>query len=411
MDYDSGSLYWTDPSQSLIAWLATNFGSASFNAAFNGGAGINGGAAGTYYSASHGGTTGIQDFIFELFNEPYLNGQAWTLTQLNPDGSDSGTLCPSTAGITGGNMKFVPNNFYAMLHGGWCNWMYLQGGGIPSSFVSPPNTMPNSNGGLANALAQPWRVFGYQAALSGIRALGATNIIQVNSGQWANSQQSLFAFIPTDTVSPPQISTGYHCYPNGYNSSTSAPENSDGGATWHFYADQLVAGTLTGIGRPVPIIIDEWGDVSGPGVTSTSQYDQQIQNWIDSALIGTAHAAHFNWTGPNNSSDTGTYKWCLTVKSASVSCTGSVSGGVLTVTAVTGTPIGPGMVLDSGYPNPKNQGWGTWIVSQLTGTTGGVGTYQLCLNGGSSSGTITLITPEPYNGDGTTYYDWVYSHA
>jgi Chitobiase/beta-hexosaminidase C-terminal domain len=411
MDYDTGSLYWTDPSQSLIAWLATNFGSASFNAAFNGGQGINGGEAGAYYSSSHGGATGIQDFIFELFNEPYLNDQAWTLTKLNADGSDSGVPCPSTAGVTGGNLKFVPNSFYAMLNGGWCNWMYLQGSGIPSSFKSPANTNPASSGGMANALAQPWRIFGYQAALNGIRALGATNIIQVNSGQWANSQQSLFAFIPTDTVSPPQISTGYHCYPSAYNSSTSVPYNSDGGPTWHSYADQLVAGTLTGIGRVVPIIIDEWGDVSGKSVMATSQYDQQIQNWIDGAPLGTAHAAHFNWTGPNSASSTGSYEWCMTVKSAPVSCTGSISAGVLTVTAVTGTPIVPGMVLDSGYPNPNNQGFGTWIQSQLTGTTGGVGTYQLSFSGGSTSGTITMIYPEPYNGDGTTYYNWVYNHA
>ena len=77
LDYASGYPFWCTSSTttSFPAWLATNFGSAAFNTAN----GFNGGAAGAYYSSAHGGSTGINDVIFELFNAPYQTTQAFTI--------------------------------------------------------------------------------------------------------------------------------------------------------------------------------------------------------------------------------------------------------------------------------------------------------------------------------------------
>jgi len=63
--------------------------------------------------------------------------------------------------------------------------------------------------------------------------------------------------------------------------------------------------------------------------------------------------------------------------------TGSISGTTLTVTAVTTGPIYPGQVLYSLYPLNK-----TMIMSQLTGTTGGIGTYSVSQSQTLASGVI-----------------------
>ena len=70
------------------------------------------------------------------------------------------------------------------------------------------------------------------------------------------------------------------------------------------------------------------------------------------------------------------------VITAGATFTGSISGTTLTVTAVSTGTIQIGQIVCVGTPNT----WPTaaiqelgnsWVVSQLTGTTGGVGTYQL----------------------------------
>lgn len=56
--------------------------------------------------------------------------------------------------------------------------------------------------------------------------------------------------------------------------------------------------------------------------------------------------------------------------------TGSISGTTLTVSAVTGT-LGIGQLLQDAGPTIAN---GTLIVGQLTGTTGGIGTYEVSIS-------------------------------
>lgn len=95
-----------------------------------------------------------------------------------------------------------------------------------------------------------------------------------------------------------------------------------------------------------------------------------------------------------------------------VSVTGSITGGVLTVTTNNGMPLTPGMALVSvanitagslpaivGAATPTNYLAPITILSQLTGGSGGMGvagTYAISNNGlTSTSGTITLALPAP----------------
>ena len=73
----------------------------------------------------------------------------------------------------------------------------------------------------------------------------------------------------------------------------------------------------------------------------------------------------------SGSVNTGTLTGSIGAQSASI--TGSITNDVLTVTAVTGTIV-PGGVL-FGTVGGSGVVAGTTIISQLTGTTGGVGTY------------------------------------
>jgi hypothetical protein len=87
---------------------------------------------------------------------------------------------------------------------------------------------------------------------------------------------------------------------------------------------------------------------------------------------------------------------------ASVALTGSISGTTLTVTATGGVtnPISPDGEVINGAGITTN----TIIVSQLSGTPGGIGTYQLNSSQGAiASETITLISPHKAGGeaDGT----------
>jgi hypothetical protein len=76
---------------------------------------------------------------------------------------------------------------------------------------------------------------------------------------------------------------------------------------------------------------------------------------------------------------------------SSVALTGSISGTTLTVTATGGVtnPISPDGEFITGTGITAN----TEIISQLSGTTGGIGTYQLNNSMTVSSETITLISP------------------
>lgn len=78
--------------------------------------------------------------------------------------------------------------------------------------------------------------------------------------------------------------------------------------------------------------------------------------------------------------------------------TGSITGTILTATAVTGAIVAGASVSGTGVTA------GTLIVAQLTGTTGGVGTYSVSQS--QTTGTITMSTVRVTGNltDGGTYY-------
>jgi hypothetical protein len=89
------------------------------------------------------------------------------------------------------------------------------------------------------------------------------------------------------------------------------------------------------------------------------------------------------------SGGTGTYT--LTYTGSTASFTGSISGTTLTVTAVASGTIITGQVLTGNSATS-----GTTISSQLTGTTGGIGTYTVSISqtraSGDFTGTYTLAS-------------------
>lgn len=78
----------------------------------------------------------------------------------------------------------------------------------------------------------------------------------------------------------------------------------------------------------------------------------------------------------------------VSVQSHTVSCTASVLLTTMTVTAVSSGTLKPSMLLSgTGVTS------GTYIVSQLTGTSGGVGTYQVSVSQTVVSTTVTGSLP------------------
>jgi Cellulase (glycosyl hydrolase family 5) len=420
IDAQQGLTFWTsnNPAIGMPAWLATQFGSASFNTAN----GFNGGAAGTFWNAAYGGSTGLNDIIFELFNEPYLSNQAFTLTTVagtfgnvawraHNGGSNYTTTNGGTPPTTPGS-GWTAGAEFVMLFGGTCNWYFQQGShftgpadmGIPPQFTSP--------GGMANALNLSWTVGGYQTALTGIRSMGFTNICAVNGSGFASALQSLPYYLPVDTLSPPQIAVGNHAYPNS--SAVPAPPGTlpaslDSQSVWTSWG-QIVAGTLTGLaGQKMPVLVTETGDYSGASLTTT--YMGAITSQVDSNTTGGVHI--WPWI-TNDAAAFGTAGNAIhqsNICGASFTFTGTISGSTLTVTAISGTPITIGTVLIGGMSTQLNA---TTFISAFGTGTGGLGTYTVVNSTGASisqgSTSFTACVILPWNGQGSVYYNWTSTH-
>jgi hypothetical protein len=413
MDAQTASVFWTDPTQSIIAWLATYFGSLAFNTAN----GFNGGAAGIYYDAAHGGVSGFQDFIFELFNEPYFGNQAFTLTTIagtfgNPawkahnGGSAYTTTNGGTPPVAPGASSLgvtTAGEHFVMLYGGQCNWFYQQGAmnngrGIPAGFTV---------GSLSGALNQPWQVYGYQQAVTGIRALGATNVILVNGSGFASSQSLLPYYMPVDSLSPPQIGTGWHAYESGSSTYPSTLDPGSGTSSCLQYSEDNAAGT-GGLGYAVPVMITEIATTSGVSNTQPDPYISRMTALTDAQALGSFHYIDFCNNNVAAYNSQGPLPYTENIYDAPVSITASISGTTLTVTVAGGTIL-PGMAITSGvilgapYILPYGSG-GT------TGT-GGTGTYEIDNPQTVGLTSMNVNAVLPWNGQGETFYDWLVGHA
>ena len=138
-----------------------------------------------------------------------------------------------------------------------------------------------------------------------------------------------------------------------------------------------VAASVTGIaGASVT------GSVSGTTLTVTAVANGTIA--VNDILGDTIITGLGTGTG-----GTGTYT--LTYTGSTAEFTGSISGTTLTVTAVAS-----GTIINSQVLTGNSVTSGTTIVSQLTGTTGGIGTYTVSISqtrtSGDFTGTYTLAS-------------------
>jgi hypothetical protein len=360
MDAGAGELFWTDPTQSFPAWLLANYGPNSSN-----------------YNSKYG-STGIGDMIFELFNEPYVDFD---------NASQGGTFTK----LGGGSC----NAEYAMLNGAYSN-AYLLQYNQPSHGAGIPN-----GGNYGGILTSQWKLLGYQTAVTGIRALGCTNIIQCNPPGYAATVTSMSAVgLPTDSLSPPQISVGWHPYEQG---TSGFPAG--GNKTQITAVAALIAGTT--FGRSVPVIITEFGDnsgeTSGPSAPAVDTYVASIQTFVDTQPVGSIGCHCFQWTGPLKAGATGL--WAELTAGPNVSFAAAISGTTMTVTGASAGSIEVGLSQVGGSPGIP----GTFVVSQTSGTPGGNGVYQISNTQGSGTYNWSMLTP--CQGQGETIYNWMVSHA
>lgn len=128
-----------------------------------------------------------------------------------------------------------------------------------------------------------------------------------------------------------------------------------------------------------PVTLFDSGDfwVKNNGTTNAVPGQKCFANYSDGKSSFAAAAAT-----PSTASVVGT------IAAATASVTGSIAGNVLTVTAVGSGALVPGGTLSG--TGGGGVASGTQIVSQLSGSTGGIGTYSVSIAGQSvSSTTIT----------------------
>jgi hypothetical protein len=116
---------------------------------------------------------------------------------------------------------------------------------------------------------------------------------------------------------------------------------------------------------------------AGFGVTIFSGGDFWVKNeGTTEALPGQyAYASYANGAASFAAANSGgTASATGVVVASTASVTGSISGNILTVTAV-----GSGVLVPGGTLSGTNVATGTQIVSQITGTAGGIGTYAVSI--------------------------------
>jgi hypothetical protein len=479
IDDDTAQAYFISSSTSIIAWLATNFGTTAYNTAN----GFNGGAAGAYNRPGIGGSTGFGDIIIECFNEPYYANQQPQMVLKTLAG---GTPASNEAVmLNGGYASFVTNN------GANSNGLGI---GIPIGYTVS-TTSGALSAGFATGNANGCKMGSYQGILNGIRAMNATNIIVVSPDVYSSKISQASAFYAADSLSPPQVMIGYHCYQMAYslagvaitgtagqfsctantiavgdqvliqgtlggtgsiagytNPTTYTVSATNGTTTFTLQTPAGAAITTTvgtpsgltysagrgypnsgdpnpgtaavlaypqavmqntaGIGHVVPVIASEFGDYppflqSGVGSASNYVYLNNLHSFADTYGM---HTEGWTLSGPAPSGYTGITKWTSCVMGTPTTLTGSISGTTLTVTAVTGTPLANGWMITS---NGSSIGIGEYIVQQLSGITGGTGTYKLSAAPGTlgSDPTLTGAFVQPMAGLGQTRYNYSHGHA
>jgi len=445
LDYDQGYQYWAAPyggapgttdasgyaSSGMVAFLASQLGSAAFNTA-NGIPGAGGvvGAAGQFNDPTRGGSSGFQDIIFELFNEPQLDQQNVNFNTAN--------------GGTGSALTLTK----LMGQGGWCSGYNNQN--IGTGTLNPGGIQVGIPSGFYGASGQPntttsgqcfnwwWRVAGYQQVLTGIRSfVGCNNICTISGPAYATGFTNITDYFPTDPLSgPPQLAHNWHPYGSNY------PNSPDPNFSYGFYntayALQVLQNVIqgqssytvdgqafTGIGYPLPAIAGEFGVSNSSG---TPPYIVSMTQWADggtSSANGTSFTPGFStslWASPdpggitNYGGNPASNMWQGEILGAPQTITASISTtvptgfnsyvGTITITNANGNTIDTGWVVTGGAGVPNGV-----IGPQISGTTQGAGTYAFSIGQTQSATTLTIQKWLPAAGEGSAYFAWTEAHA
>ena len=218
-------------------------------------------------STSSFGTIDNTKILFELFNEPYID-----------DYASGSTL------------------YGLMLNGGTVATYH--------SAIGAWSVSPTGGVGIA----------GYQQMLNAIRATGATNICIINGPSFTQELQNYTQWMPTDTLSTPQLACGWHPYGAGsypYSTGNVYPRignDTGGNAYTSFQWAQAV------LNAGVPLIITEDGGTGNPTTLATppEPHMAAMQLWADTAG---ASYVYWQWNNPQSGSNTANYATKGTVAS------------------------------------------------------------------------------------------------
>jgi hypothetical protein len=414
IDYSSGYNFYCNVGNSFISWLQT--------------------------SCVNPATNSINDIIFELYNEPYLdnmNDGFWQLTTANGSFGNPAWLAtnggnpivvannavpPNTPGDSLNFGAYAPGQEFIMLYGGWANEFYQQGDyrTTLSCNVGIPPAITTDGGLVHSRLSTMWQILGYQQILDSIRAQGANNICLVNGCAFSSIQSNLPYFLPVDTLNPPQIGTGWHAYEAGTSGYPSTADPGSGTAACLIYAQKNANGTAANLTYAVPVMITETATQSGTTATDPDPYIARMTALVDAQVLGSMHyivfadggcAANSQWTSNLSFSD-----WAYSYPVGAIGTIGNGSGGfgnMLTVTSTNGViQVGSVVTLASNIQgNPAIKPYG----SNGTTGTGGAGTYSLepILPWGQqcSNGSILISMPTIYPGQSNTFNHWVVNHG
>jgi len=161
----------------------------------------------------------------------------------------------------------------------------------------------------------------------------------------------------------------------------------------HREQQALITTFLADSGMVIPAglhcALTNWGDVWVKNAGATAAAINQ-KAYVNNATGAISFAATGSPTqGGTSTASTIAVNTSSTATIALNSVTGSISGAVLTVTAVGSGALFPGQTLSGGSSGTGYVDPATTIVAQLTGTTGSTGTYSLSVAGAVTSTTIT----------------------
>lgn len=182
-----------------------------------------------------------------------------------------------------------------------------------------------------------------------------------------------WAIPPGDNDDGPTLVNNY-----GFGPPTGLLHRDQTGLITTYLAD---SGELTPLGFACTLFTDADLWVKNNGTVAALFQNKAYAKYADGTI-------RFGVTGSPTSGGSGT---SCTIAAETFSVTGTISNGILTVTVVGSGTLYPGSTITgTGIPGSANAG--VTILSQLTGTTGGVGTYLL------SSNSFTVSTSETISG-------------